>query len=201
MIVALALVVLGLVAFVTPVGRARVFVGVAVAGLLGALLADAVGVTPPARLLEAVERVDVLGLAPGGVRSRLLLVAALVWSGPAGDLVVRTVLLATGLPNPESAAAAGVRAGRWLGRLERWMLVVVVAAGQPGLAFIPTGGKALFRYAETVAEARASRDRIAAPTGPSTAPTRDVLLDYVLVGSLTSWAQAVVLGLLVATAA
>ena len=101
------------------------------------------------------------------------------------------------LPAPEDAAAAGVQAGRWIGRLERWMLLLVVAAGQPALAIIPTGGKALLRYAEAVADARAGRERLVVP-GQNGAPGRDAFLDYVLVGSLASWTQAIVLGLVVA---
>lgn len=125
-----------------------------------------------------------------------LLVAALVWCGPAADHLVRRVLGATGLPAPEVAAAAGLRAGRWIGRLERWLLVVCVAAGQPELALLPIGAKALLRYAEVVADARADQPRLSRPGGGDALP-REALIDYVIVGSLASWAQGVTLGLLV----
>lgn len=126
-----------------------------------------------------------------------LLVGALVWCGPAADVIVRLVLDATRLPAPEVAAEAGLRAGRWIGRLERWLLVVCVAGGQPTLAVLPIGGKALFRYAEVVADARADAPRLARPDADAPEVTRSTLIDYVIVGSLASWTQAVALGLLV----
>lgn len=126
-----------------------------------------------------------------------LLVGALVWSGPAADQVVRLVLEATRLPSPDAAAEAGLRAGRWIGRLERWLLVGCVAAGQPTLAVLPIGGKALFRYAEVVADARATLPRLQRPDDADPGVTRSTLVDYVIVGSLASWVQAVGLGLAV----
>jgi hypothetical protein len=150
-------------------------------------------------LAEALARADVLGVAGGDGLRLLLLVAALLWCGPAADLLVRRVLQATGLPAPEAAAAAGLRAGRWIGRLERWLLVACIAAGEPALAVIPIGGKALFRYAEVVADARADQPRLARPSGDDgPGLPRDALVDYVIVGSLASWAQAIALGLVVA---
>lgn len=148
-----------------------------------------------------LDRFDLLAIGEVEGARRLLLVAALVWCGPAADLLVRRILDATGLPAPEAAAAAGLGAGRWIGRLERWVLVVCVAAGQPALAVIPIGGKALFRYAEVVADARAEQPRLTRPDGNGPDVTRDALVDYVIVGSLASWTQAIVLGVVVAGAA
>jgi hypothetical protein len=164
-------------------------------GLVGLAL-DAVPRFDLTPVADAIGRVEVLAIgADGGA----LLLAALLWCGPAADLLVRRVLDATGLPAPEAAAAAGLGAGRWIGRLERWMLVLCVGAGQPALAVLPIGGKALFRYAEVVADARAERPRLTRADGtPGGGVTRDALLDYVIVGSLASWAQAITLGLLVA---
>jgi hypothetical protein len=164
--------------------------------LLG-VLHDAVPVVDLGAVEEVVARVPVLGL--GSAADPLFVLAALVWCGPAADLLVRRILDATGLPAPEAAAAAGFGAGRWIGRLERWLLVVCVAAGQPALAVIPIGGKALFRYAEVVADARAARPRLT-PAGAGDGPvlSRDALVDYVIVGSLASWTQGIVLGVLAA---
>jgi|GEM_PF-5896907 len=204
MILATTLLLLGLVAALLPVRLARAFSALGAVLLVNAVLLDAL--TPAALLpladamAEAVGRVGPLGIVGDAPVGRALLLAALVWSGPAGDLVVRAVLEATGLPAPERAAEAGFRAGRWVGRLERWTLVVVVAAGAPELALIPAGGKALLRYAEAVADARAARDaRLAVPGAAAERPPgRDAFLDYVLVGSLASWSQALLLGLLAA---
>jgi len=195
---AFALLLAGLVAPVLAV-TARRWVLPAAAVLLGAgLVHDVAPVVDLADLADGIQRLDVLGVADGdGVRF-LLLVAALVWCGPAADQVVRRILAATGLPAPEAAAEAGLRAGRWIGRLERWLLVACVAAAQPALAVIPVGGKALFRYAEVVADARSERPRLTRPDGDGDQTvSRAGLVDYVIVGSLASWVQAIVLGLLV----
>jgi len=160
---------------------------------------DAAGVAVPAGLAGPLQRTPVLAVAGADALPRALLVGVLAWCGPAADVLVRRVLDRTGLPGPEAAATAGLRAGRWIGRLERWLLLLCVAAGQPALAVIPIGGKALFRYAEVLADARAERPRLlAAGEDPATAPPRDALVDYVIVGSLASWGQAIALGLLVA---
>lgn len=197
MIVGATLVGLGLVAAFVGGRHARVTSVVAALLVVAAAVVDAttgIDLGPVGRLLEDL---DLLGLAGDDATRRALLVGALVWCGPAADVVVRAALESTALPAPEDAAAAGVKAGRWIGRLERWMLLLVVAAGQPALAIIPTGGKALLRYAEAVADARAGRERLVVP-GDNGAPGRDAFLDYVLVGSLASWTQAIVLGLVVA---
>jgi hypothetical protein len=167
--------------------------------LVAGVVVDAVAVLPLPRVPEALLRSEVLGIGGNRATQRLLLVAALAWCGPAADLLVRRILDATGLPAPEAAAAAGFSSGRWIGRLERWLLVLCVAAGQPALAVIPIGGKALFRYAEVVAAARAEQPRLVHPAGDDGGElTHDALVDYVIVGSLASWTQAIALGLLVA---
>lgn len=153
-----------------------------------------------AGLLVAVVGAGVQLSPVGGGRPTpaMLVVAGLVWCGPAADIVVRAVLEATRLPAPEAAAEAGLRAGRWIGRLERWLLVLCVAAGEPTLAVLPIGGKALFRYAEVVADARADAPRLERTDGTEAPVTRSTLIDYVIVGSLASWVQAIALGLLAA---
>ncbi len=168
--------------------------------VVAGLVHDAVPQLDLSAVVAPFGRVDVLGLGGAGATAHLRVLAALVWCGPAADLLVRRILDATGLPAPEAAAAAGLGAGRWIGRLERWLVVVCVAAGLPALAVLPIGGKALFRYAEVVADARVDRPRLTRPdAGPGERPSREALVDYVIVGSLASWAQAIVLGVVVAT--
>lgn len=198
MTLALALLVAGLVAPLIAAGTRRAVLPVSVVLLAAGLIHDIVPIVDLTGGVERFQRLDVLGVADGDGLRFLVLVAALVWCGPAADQVVRSVLGATGLPAPETAAEAGLRAGRWIGRLERWLLVACVAAGLPALAVIPVGGKALFRYAEVVADARSEQPRLTRPDADAT-PTvsRAGLVDYVIVGSLASWVQAIVLGLLV----
>jgi hypothetical protein len=162
--------------------------------LVGAgLVHDAFPLVDLAPLGRMVGRLEVLG---GDGPAVLLLVAALAWCGPAADLLVRRALDATGVVAP-TPGASGERAGRWIGRLERWLLVLCIAGGQPALAVIPVGGKALFRYAEVVADARAERPRLERAGGDDPPVARDTLVDYVIVGSLASWTQAIALGLLI----
>lgn len=201
MTTALALLVAGLVAplLASRVGR-RWGLAAGVSLVLVGVAHDAVPRVDLAVATDLVGRIDVLAVG-AGAGGALWLLAALVWSGPAADLVVRRVLDATGLPAPEAAAEAGLGAGRWIGRLERWVLVICIGAGQPALAVLPIGGKALFRYAEVVADARAGRPRLVRPGDEADragTPSRDAIVDYVIVGSLASWTQAIVLGLLVA---
>ncbi len=198
MTLALALLVAGLAAPLIAAWARRAVLPVAVVLLAAGLLHDVVPIVDLSGGVERFQRLDVLGVAGGDGLRFMVLVAALVWCGPAADQVVRSVLRATGLPAPETAAEAGLRAGRWIGRLERWLLVACVAAGQPALAVIPVGGKALFRYAEVVADARSDQPRLTRPDADA-APTvsRAGLVDYVIVGSLASWVQAIMLGLLV----
>lgn len=197
MTLGLVLLALGLVALVVRPAWARGASITAAVLLVIATVLDAAGVLDTSTLGAALLQFEVLDLAGTNPGRRAVLLGAFVWCGPAADLVVRAVLRATSLPAPEVADEAGVKAGRWIGRLERWLLLVVVAAGQPALAIIPTGGKALLRYAEAVADARAGRQRLVVP-GERGEPGRDAFLDYVLVGSLASWTQAVLLGLLAA---
>lgn len=198
MTVGVVLLVLGLLAVAVPGRRARGGVVAAALLLVTAAVLDAAGLYVMTDLGALLKRTPVLDVAGASPTARALLLGGLVWCGAAADLVVRAALQATALPTPEAASEAGVRAGRWIGRLERWLLLLVVAAGQPALAIIPTGGKALFRYGEAVADARVGRERLVVPSEGGGGPGRDAFLDYVLVGSLASWTQAVVLGLLVA---
>lgn len=71
-----------------------------------------------------------------------------------------------------------------------------IASGHTALAVLPVGGKALFRYAEVVADARKDLPRLARPDDDGPTTTRGSLVDYVIVGSLASWVQAIGLTLL-----
>jgi hypothetical protein len=195
---AIALFVAGLIAPAIAIASRRLVLPTAAVLLAAGLANDVLGLLDLGYVADRLHRLDVLGVAGGDGVRLLLLVAALTWCGPAADQVVRRILEATGLPAPEAAAEAGLRAGRWIGRLERWLLVGCVAAGQPALAVIPVGGKALFRYAEVVADSRSEQPRLTGPSG-DTGPTlsRAGLVDYVIVGSLASWVQAIALGLLI----
>ncbi len=195
---AVALVVAGVLAPVVALRQRRWALPTALVVLAAGLLLDLGDVVDLDGLAGGLERLRLPGPDDLTGQGRLFLLGALVWCGPAADLVVRRALDATGLPAVEQAAAAGLRAGRWIGRLERWLLVVCVAGGMPALAVLPVGGKALFRYAEVVADARADAPRIEPAAGEVGPPvTRGSLIDYVIVGSLASWVQAISLALLV----
>lgn len=111
--------------------------------LVGGLVLEVAQVVDLTAVGTAFERLRLPGLVPHDGIARVLLLATLVWCGPAADLVVRRALDATGLPNPEAAAERGLRAGRWIGRLERWLLVLSIASGQTALAVLPVDGSRL----------------------------------------------------------
>lgn len=192
-----------LAALLVPVTAARVGRRAAwvTAGLLLAagLLHDAAPVVDLDPIAGVAARLAPLAPERTGGTAVVVGLAALVWCGPAADVAVRSVLTATRVPAPPRGADED-RAGRWIGRLERWLLVVCIGTGQAALAVIPVGGKALFRYAEVVADARSARPQLRGPDGAAPVPGRDTLVDYVIVGSLASWTQAIVLGLLLAAA-
>lgn len=195
---AVALVVAGVLAPLVAFRHRRWALPAALVALAAGLLLDLGAILDLGALAGGLRRMHLPGPGDLSGEGRLLLLGALVWCGPAADLVVRRALDATGVPAVEEAAAAGLRAGRWIGRLERWLLVVCVAGGMPALAVLPVGGKALFRYAEVVADARADVPRIEPAAGDAGPPvTRGSLIDYVIVGSLASWVQAITLALLV----
>lgn len=195
---AVALVVAGVLAPLVAFRHRRWALPAALVALAAGLLLDLGAILDLRAVADGLRRMHLPGPGDLSGEGRLLLLGALVWCGPAADLVVRRALDATGLPAVEEAAAAGLRAGRWIGRLERWLLVVCVAGGMPALAVLPVGGKALFRYAEVVADARADVPRIEPAAGDAGPPvTRGSLIDYVIVGSLASWVQAITLALLV----
>lgn len=139
------------------------------------------------------------------IAAALLLVAAAVVDAVGGvamsdldDLLERAPVLDLAGASP-TARALLLGGLVWCGAAGDLVVrAVLQATGQPALAIIPTGGKALFRHAEAVADARVGRQRLVVPSEGGGGPGRDAFLDYVLVGSLASWTQAVVLGLLVA---
>lgn len=163
--------------------------GTAATVVLGALLLaiDVVDTPRTAAIAAPLGDLRILSFLGDSSLERLTGLLALAWCGPPADQVVRGVLALTGIDLGRDVQDRDVRTGRWLGRLERWFILVVIAAGQPALAAIPVGGKALFRYAETVADARRSDPDI--PGG------RDLLIEYVIIGSFASWGQATLLAL------
>jgi hypothetical protein len=93
------------------------------------------------------------------------------------NAIVRLVLTAMG--TRFSNAEQRLRGGRVIGPLERLLIFGLGLAGQPTAAALVIGAKGLLRYPE-----------LNGLRGESGARTIDVVTEYLLIGSLTSWLLA-----------
>jgi hypothetical protein len=93
------------------------------------------------------------------------------------NAIVRLVLTAMG--TRFSNAEQRLRGGRVIGPLERVLIFGLGLAGQPTAAALVIGAKGLLRYPE-----------LNGLRGESGARTIDVVTEYLLIGSLTSWLLA-----------
>jgi hypothetical protein len=97
------------------------------------------------------------------------------------NALVRLVLTAVG--TKFSPAEQRLRGGRIIGPFERILIFGLGLAGQPTAAALVISAKGLLRYPE-LSGMRAD------PGSPSSARTIDVVTEYLLIGSLTSWVLA-----------
>jgi hypothetical protein len=98
------------------------------------------------------------------------------------NAIVRLVLTAMG--TRPSNAEQRLRGGRVIGPLERVLIFGLGLAGQPTAAALVIGAKGLLRYPELMGL------RGESGSGASSARTVDVVTEYLLIGSLTSWLLA-----------
>ncbi len=147
-----------------------------------------------------------------GATIGLTLVVGVVWSPASADSpemvvigsvaalavpangVVRTVLAASGTEFRRSEQT--LRGGRVIGVVERLLIFTLALAGQLTAAVVVATAKGILRFPEL----QAARDRAIEVVGEgrhaADVPSQvDVITEYFLVGSLTSWLLAVVLGL------
>lgn len=173
--------------------RARISLApvVVLATLVGAGAA-ASGLTPPAAGLIA-DWYATLPAAPITLDRFLVLAAAVLFAVESGNVVVRAVLVDTGtVASPDDEAVKG---GRIIGPIERVFILAMALLGQYLAIGAIITAKSILRFPE-IGSADVRTPRLLSARGRSR--TRRKTAEYVLVGSLVSWAVALVLALLVA---
>lgn len=160
---------------------------------LGSLLAAFVGVsaigTEPvttfdaeAVLVRAIHHLPFTLIAGASVERVVFVAGVLTMLFATSNAIVRLVLTAMG--TRFSNAEQRLRGGRVIGPLERVLIFGLGLAGQATAAALVIGAKGLLRYPEL----NGLRGEPGA-AGPS-ARTIDVVTEYLLIGSLTSWLLA-----------
>lgn len=99
------------------------------------------------------------------------------------NTVVRLLLTSNGIKSDQTAPK--FRGGRIIGTLERLFIFALALAGEPTAAALVISAKGLLRYSSTQANSSAS--------------VLDEQSEYLVVGSLASWGQALLAVLLVGT--
>jgi len=102
----------------------------------------------------------------------VLAALALAWWPAAG--IVRKLLASVDFTESRELPRPGL--GRWIGRFERTLIVLLLIAGAPTAVGLVVTAKSILRFPEITGE------------NPAMKP------EYVLVGSLASWAIAVAIG-------
>ncbi len=125
---------------------------------------------------------------------QLVVIGSVAVLGVPANGVVRTVLAASGTEFRRSEQT--LRGGRVIGVVERLLIFTLALAGQLTAAVVVATAKGILRFPEL----QAARERAIEVVGEGRhaveAPSQvDVITEYFLVGSLTSWLLAVVLGL------
>lgn len=110
----------------------------------------------------------------------ILLAAALLLTFPIGEWIGRFVSQWNEFTQPEQGLPGG---GKWIGRLERLLILLCLVAGQPtGIAILVTA-KGAFRFGEIRNDSDDNHQR--------------KMIEYILIGSMLSYASALVVGWLV----
>ena len=142
-------------------------------------------------LARAIGRLPYRDVAGASLEEVLVVVGVLAILQATGNALVRLALAAIGSrAERHEKTLAG---GRLIGPIERTLIFAFGLAGQYLAAAVIVSAKGLLRFPELTARARADRELgpvgAAAPDGEPRA-TIDVLTEYLLVGTLVSFALA-----------
>lgn len=162
-------------------------VAVALTVLAGALLIPVVAVAsvPPwvSGYLDQLPWRQLRELDPGQI---LLALATILFLGPTGNGIVRTCLQMV-RNSPVVEAEEQLKGGRFIGPLERYLILGLALAGQPTAAALIISAKSIIRFPELQSKAAAG----SGGGGDSAAGSSvDELTEYFLLGSLLSWSLA-----------
>ena len=169
---------------ITPI-RALVALGFVLTAFVAV---SAIGTEPvttfdrDAILIRAVRHLPFPLIAGSSVDRVVFVAGVLTMLFATSNAVVRLVLTAMG--TRFSNAEQRLRGGRVIGPLERVLIFGLGLAGQATAAALVIGAKGLLRYPEL------NGLRGDAGVAGSTARTIDVVTEYLLIGSLTSWLLA-----------
>jgi hypothetical protein len=107
--------------------------------------------------------------------------------------IVRSLLIVAGTPPPRGEGS--FRGGRYIGAIERLLIFGLAVAGEPTAAALVVSAKSILRFPELSMSAQ----QPSAPAQGGSAPVQEVdaLTEYFLLGSLCSWALALLAALLV----
>jgi hypothetical protein len=133
-------------------------------------------------IARGVRRLPFPLLAGASVERVLFVAGVLMMLFATSNAIVRLVLTAMG--TRFSNAEQRLRGGRVIGPLERVLIFGLGLAGQATAAALVIGAKGLLRYPEL----NGLRNEVGA-AGPGARPI-DVVTEYLLIGSLTSWLLA-----------
>lgn len=153
------------------------FVGVAIIGTEPVASFDRGSV-----LARGIVRLPFTRLARSPVDEVVLIAGVLTMLFATSNAIVRLVLTAMG--TKFMPAEQRLRGGRVIGPLERILIFGLGLAGQATAAALVIGAKGLLRYPELAGL------RGESGAGGSSARTIDVVTEYLLIGSLTSWLLA-----------
>ncbi len=188
----LALVVVACAGWAIP--RIEVAVSSARAGIALGLLTSSVLVFValsgrwPDRLPDSIEAWSD-GLAFTGIAERspaelFLAVSVLLFLSAPANGVVRAILTAAG--TEIEGGEQRLRGGRFIGVIERYLIFGLAVAGEPTAAALVVSAKSILRFPELSRKAGARGD------GHRLVADVDIVTEYFLLGSLTSWLLALV---------
>lgn len=130
---------------------------------------------------HGIARLPFSRLAGASAEEAALICGILLFLLATSNAIVRLVLTAVG--TKFSPAEQRLRGGRIIGPIERLLIFGLGLAGEPTAAALVISAKGLLRYPEL--SGMRSEDR-----SGSSARTIDVVTEYLLIGSLTSWVLA-----------
>jgi hypothetical protein len=128
---------------------------------------------------RAIARLPFSRLASAPAEQAALVAGVVLFLFATSNAIVRLVLTAVG--TKFSPAEQRLRGGRIIGPIERLLILGLGLAGEPTAAALVISAKGLLRYPELVG--------MRSEPG-SSSRTIDVVTEYLLIGSLTSWTLA-----------
>jgi hypothetical protein len=167
-------------------------------GLLGLAVATGIALSAwieqPAGWLQIwYENLDIAAVKTAPYEQFLMFAAAILFAVSSANVFVRSVLFSSGTVSVEGEET--LKGGRIIGPIERSFILVMACLGQYLAIASVIAAKSILRFPEIGATPPPSARTLISTRHRS--GTQKKTAEYVLVGSFTSWALALVLALLV----